>query len=155
VALSHIHYVDIEMTAREDVFATFELLEAILLAVHHRDLLVSALLVSRTWYHTIISSRPLQWRLFLAPAPPETPWVQNPILASKFWPFFHDVRRISGFVWEDSTEQWGKIFQIFGPFQRHQLTGMRGLEAMGCFSDASREVRYNEWRQILNRILEV
>ncbi|KFY95160.1 hypothetical protein V500_02944 [Pseudogymnoascus sp. VKM F-4518 (FW-2643)] len=71
------------MTASDDVFATFELLEAILLSVPHLDLLISVA-VSRTWHQAILSSTPLQQRLFFAPAPADTPWMQNPILAAKF-----------------------------------------------------------------------
>ncbi|OBT65749.1 hypothetical protein VE03_03369 [Pseudogymnoascus sp. 23342-1-I1] len=79
------------MIAANDVFATFELLEAILLYAPPFDLLLSVA-VSRTWHQTILSSNPLQQRLFFAPAPADTPWTQNPILAAKFWPIFHDDR---------------------------------------------------------------
>jgi hypothetical protein len=71
--LSNIHCVGIKMTATDDVLSTLELLEAIFLFVPHRDLLISAFIVSRTWHNTIVSSRHLQERLFLSPAPPGTP----------------------------------------------------------------------------------
>ncbi|KFY10910.1 hypothetical protein V492_04781 [Pseudogymnoascus sp. VKM F-4246] len=77
-----------KMIATEAVFATFELLEAILLSLPPLDLLLS-IAVCRTWHQTIPNSTPLQQRLFFAPAPAETTRMQNPILTAKLWPIFH------------------------------------------------------------------
>lgn len=140
------------MAAMDEVFATLELFEAIFLSIPHRDLLVSAPLVCRTWYHTVLSSSPIQQRLFLAPAPSNTSWIQNPILATKFWPFFHDVRCHNDFAEELRGEFWGSSHYNLSPCMRYLMAGPHGLGTMECFGQAGQEVYFRpeaSWRKML------
>lgn len=125
------------MTATEAVFATVELLEAILLSLPPHDIL-HYLAVSRTWNQTILSSTPLQQRLFLAPAPLDTPWTQNPILAAKFWPIFHDHTR-SG----DLAEKF--LDECSGPSVDFHMSPVRYLSG-GTPSEGTMEAfRLADW----------
>lgn len=110
------------MTAANDEFATFELLEAILLSVPPLDLLLSVA-VSRTWHQTVLSSNPLQQRLFFALAPVDTPWTQNPILAAKFWPIFHDGCRTDDLAEKVRAGCWGPCVYGHTPSIRYLMAG--------------------------------
>ncbi|KLU90779.1 hypothetical protein MAPG_10630 [Magnaporthiopsis poae ATCC 64411] len=82
-------------TAAATVFGTTELLEDILARVDIRTLLLSQR-VSRTWYETIASSRPLQRQLFFLAEHAQsiehmtTGRRRNPLLEQVFAPWFID-----------------------------------------------------------------
>ncbi|OBT73447.1 hypothetical protein VF21_07303 [Pseudogymnoascus sp. 05NY08] len=139
------------MTATEAVFATFELLEAILLSLSPLDIL-HYLAVSRTWHQTILSSTPLQQRLFLAPAPLDTPWTQNPILAAKFWPIYHDFNRTGDLAEKFHDECSGPSLNIHTPPLRYLIGGTPPEGTMEAFSPAGWDAYCRpeaSWRKML------
>jgi hypothetical protein len=79
--------------SHEQVFATPELHEAILLNLPLRHLLVHAQLVSRSWHSLISSSPVLQQSLFFRPSikEPQEPSRLNPLLCEAFPPWFKNL----------------------------------------------------------------
>lgn len=97
------------------IFLVTEILEAILLQLPIRELLVTAQRVSHTWKTTADSSKALQQALFLQPAP-ATSYSEritfNPLLQLAFPPWFrptHDVfmgkKFVSGLPWTSSADR--------------------------------------------------
>ncbi|KFZ09982.1 hypothetical protein V501_05368 [Pseudogymnoascus sp. VKM F-4519 (FW-2642)] len=140
------------MTATEAVFATFELLETILLSLPPLDILHN-LAISRTWHQTIFSSTPLKQRLFLAPASLDTPWTQNPILAAKFWPIFHDFNRTGDLAEKFHDGCSGPSLNFHIPPPLRYLTGGTPPEGtMEAFTPADWEAYCRpeaSWRRML------
>ncbi|KFY44138.1 hypothetical protein V494_01624 [Pseudogymnoascus sp. VKM F-4513 (FW-928)] len=141
----------IKMTATEAVFATFELLEAILHSLPPLDLLLSVA-VCRPWHQTILNSTPLQRRLFFAPAPADTTRVQNPIPTAKFWPILHGFGCTDDFAEQLRAECWGPCFYDHTRRLRYLISGQLPQSAVEGFSAASREAYFRpeaSWRRML------
>lgn len=73
------------------VLTTLELLELVLLQLHPRTLLTSALRVNYQWHDTITSSAKIQEALFFKPAPVGSDPEVNPILQEVFPIFFDGI----------------------------------------------------------------
>ncbi|CAG9991108.1 unnamed protein product [Clonostachys byssicola] len=111
---------DMRHTATLKVFGTIEILEAILLHLDPKDLLLSQLISTR--FKSIISTSPaIQQRLFLSPAPASTPPQLNPVLAALFPVFFSLKRPVDINQFYQLHDTIGKQEWYINEFQRHKL----------------------------------
>ncbi|KAJ6506835.1 hypothetical protein C8R45DRAFT_797092, partial [Mycena sanguinolenta] len=99
---------------QESVLATPELLELILSQLPMRDLLVTAIRISKTWHATTLTPS-LQCALFFLPSlSSDSEHIQNPLLAATFPSFFaaRSMRcRVRTLM--DQELPWGKASDAF------------------------------------------
>ena len=132
--------------AVEAVLSSPELLEAVLIHLPMRDVLITALRLNRTWNATITNSPTLQRYLFFAPiiqSPADEPkWTQNPLLIEKFPAWFNDIRATTRYFIDPKTlTDPQEIFHYggkLGPYKRFHFTHIRALSKteLGARSEA-------------------
>jgi hypothetical protein len=122
------------MAASERVFGTVELLEAVLLEVPPRHLLISAQRVRTKWHDTIKTSTHLQRKLFykhLKPSPKRNP-ILNPLL--------NDVLRTCDAEAQLGTLVWGT--SVFC------LRGAKGKKGYKKLPDKPKTVKKCSWEDM-------
>ncbi|CAH0026985.1 unnamed protein product [Clonostachys rhizophaga] len=111
---------DVRQTATRKAFGTAEILEAILLQLDIKDLLLSQLI--STNFKLIISTSPAtQQHLFLSPVPAGTPPQLNPVLAALFPVFFSLKRPVDINQFYQLHDTIGKQEWYINESHRHKL----------------------------------
>ncbi|KAF2726791.1 hypothetical protein EJ04DRAFT_582465 [Polyplosphaeria fusca] len=144
-----------EAPSSSRVFGVYELLEAILLYLPMRFLLL-AQGVNRCWKATIDSSKPIQCALFFLPRDPDSEPVKNELIEKVFARFFRmtlltyhwtkkdfkciiklkTTRDLFGKGWKNTNASWRKMLMIQPPVFTLEITDNRvAPDYHDCFND--------------------
>jgi hypothetical protein len=146
-------------TAAHRVLFTTELLEAILLELPYRDLLVNAQRVCVYFHHTINASVALQQALFFVPCSTQYTLQRNPLLFTQSWSDYMDRRiprsRASNgtpgafYPWHNNLDftavDWSEYQKIRGPYGRPEASWRRMFVSQPPVTVLEADVKSGFW----------